>query len=116
MQKSLALLPTEVGVGITEDKPNRRKEVTLSRTIAADDDIVFRREGLDDCLILVTIGIQVSGFIVVRLMVDVHIPLKALDDNLLDIHFEQTRDAMITANNALRGRCGRKKSRKGSQI
>lgn len=56
MKKSLSLLSTEVSVGITEDEPNRREEVTLARTIAANDDIVFWRERLDDCLVLVAVG------------------------------------------------------------
>lgn len=42
-----------MGVRITEDETDGRKEITLARTIAADDDIVFWREGLDDRLILV---------------------------------------------------------------
>lgn len=56
MKKGLSLLSTEVGVGITEDEPNRGEEVTLARTIAANNDIVFRRKRLDDCLVLVAMG------------------------------------------------------------
>lgn len=53
MKKSLALLPAKMGVGITENESNGGEEVTLAGTIAADDDIVLRREGLDNGLILV---------------------------------------------------------------
>lgn len=53
MKESLSLFPAKMGVGIAEDETNRREEITLARTIAADDDIVFWREGLDDRLILV---------------------------------------------------------------
>lgn len=55
MKKSLSLLSPEVSVGITEDETNRGEEVTLARTIAANDDIVFRGKGLDNCLVLVAI-------------------------------------------------------------
>lgn len=55
MQQSLTLLSAEMGVGIAEDEANGRKEVTLSRTIATDDDIVLGRKGLDDRLVLVAV-------------------------------------------------------------
>lgn len=41
MKKSLSLFPAKVGVGIAEDETDRREEITLARTIAADDDIVL---------------------------------------------------------------------------
>lgn len=53
MQKSLALLPAEMSVGIAEDESNGREEVTLPGTIAADNDVVFGGEWLDNRLIFV---------------------------------------------------------------
>lgn len=53
MQKSLALLPAEMSIGIAEDEANGREEVTLPGTIAADNDVVFGGEWLDDRLIFV---------------------------------------------------------------
>lgn len=106
VQKSLALLPAKVSVGVAENETNGREEVTLARAIAADDDIVFGREGLDDRLVLVAVD-EID--LVRRHLEDwscrpmFHIPLEALNDNLLDIHLGETRDAMITGNNALRG-------------
>lgn len=44
-----------MGVGIAEYEPNGREEVTFAGTIAADDDIVFGGEWLDDRLILVAV-------------------------------------------------------------
>jgi hypothetical protein len=42
-----------MGVGIAQDKANGREEVTLARSIAADNDIVFGRKWLDNGLVLV---------------------------------------------------------------
>ena len=53
MQESLTFLSAEMSVGIAEDESNSREEVTLSRTIAADNDVVFRGEWLNDRLIFV---------------------------------------------------------------
>lgn len=53
MKKSLSLLPTEVGVGITKDEANGCKEITFAGTVAANDDIMLGRKRLDDSLILV---------------------------------------------------------------
>ena len=53
MQKSLALLPTEMSVGIAEDEADGREEVTLPGTIAADNDVVFGGEWLNNRLIFV---------------------------------------------------------------
>lgn len=55
MKKSLSLFTTKVRVCIAQDETNGGEEVTLARSIAADDDIVFRGERLDDGLILVAI-------------------------------------------------------------
>lgn len=55
MKKRLPLFSAKVSVGIAENEANGRKEITLAGTIAADDDIVFRRKGLNDSLILVAV-------------------------------------------------------------
>lgn len=49
----MAFLPAEMSVGIAEDEANGREEVTLSGTIAADNDVVFGGEWLNDRLIFV---------------------------------------------------------------
>lgn len=61
MKKSLSLLAHQVSVRITQDETNGGEEVTLARTIATDNDIVFRREGLDDRLVLVASNRSVSA-------------------------------------------------------
>lgn len=53
MKKSLSFLSAKMGIGIAQNEANGGEEVTLARTIAADNDIVFGREGLDNGLILV---------------------------------------------------------------
>lgn len=55
MEETLALLTAHLRVCIAEDEANRREEVTLSRSIAADDDVGLGREGLNDRLVLVAI-------------------------------------------------------------
>jgi hypothetical protein len=55
MKKSLSFLTAKMGVSIAENESNGGEEVTLARTIAADDDIVFRGEGLDNGLVLVAV-------------------------------------------------------------
>lgn len=42
-----------MSVGIAEDEANGREEVTLPGTIAADNDVVFGGEWLDDRLVFV---------------------------------------------------------------
>jgi hypothetical protein len=93
MQESLTLLSAEVGVGITKDESNGSKEVTFARTIAADDDIVFGGEWLNDRLVLVAKG-RILSEIARRTQYSfilANVPLKALDDDLLDIHRERIR-------------------------
>lgn len=53
MQKGLSLLSTQVSVGIAENEPNGREEITFTGTIAANDHVVFGRKRLDDRLVLV---------------------------------------------------------------
>jgi hypothetical protein len=55
---------------------------------------VFGGEGLNDRLVLVTADGYVSDMVLVRSW-DGGIPLEALDNNLLDIHLNETRDAKI---------------------
>lgn len=89
MKKCLTLLSTEVGVGIAEDETNGREEVTFAGPIAADDDIVFGRKGLNDRLVLVAIVgdvLEEGHPQCLALAVPVHVPLEALDDDLLDVH------------------------------
>jgi len=107
MEESLSFLSAQMGIGITQHEPNGREEITFARTIAADNDIVFRWEGFDDGLILVAVIsnrlAEYPGRAPRRPKLS-RIPFKALDDDLLDIHLGHTRDARITDNHALRGR------------
>lgn len=64
VKQSLTLLSAQMGVGITENKPNGREEVTLARTIAADDNIVFGRKRLNDRLVLVAVAREVSELLI----------------------------------------------------
>lgn len=54
MKKSLSLLATHLRVCIAQNEPNSGEKVTLARTVTANDDIVFGREGFNDRLVLVT--------------------------------------------------------------
>jgi hypothetical protein len=88
MQESLTLLSAKVGVGIAKDESNGSKEITFARTIAADDNIVFGGEWLNDRLVLVAKD-RILSEIARRTQwsfIWATIPLKALDDDLLDIH------------------------------
>jgi hypothetical protein len=53
VQKGLALLPSEVGIGIAKNEADGCEEVTLAGTIAANNNVVFRGEWLNDRLVLV---------------------------------------------------------------
>ena len=55
MKQGRPLLTSKLCVGVAEDESNRSEEVTLARSIAADNDIMFGREGLDYGLVLVTV-------------------------------------------------------------
>ena len=61
MKQRLALFPAHLSICIAEDETNSGEEVGLSGTIATDDDIALGREGLDDCLLLVTL--RLSGIL-----------------------------------------------------
>lgn len=92
MKKSLTLLSAQVCVRIAENEANCGEEVTFAGTIAADNDIVLGRKGLDDGLILVaainSILVLGSNASLSESLVG-NIPLEALDDNLLDVHLEE---------------------------
>jgi len=53
MKKRLPLFSSHLSVGITEDELYSLEEVTLPRAIAADNNIVLRREGFGNSLVLV---------------------------------------------------------------
>ena len=55
MKQGRPLLTSKLCVGVAEDESNRSEEVTLARSIAADNDVMFGREGLDYGLVLVTV-------------------------------------------------------------
>jgi hypothetical protein len=55
VKQSLALFPSHLRVGIAQNEANSGEKITLSRTIAADNDIVFWGKGFDDRLVFVTI-------------------------------------------------------------
>ena len=79
-------------IGIAEDETDGREEITFTGTIATNDHIVLGREGLDDRLVLVAERCSVS--VITRIKKDnAHSPLKALDNNLLNVHLDEARDA-----------------------
>lgn len=53
MEESLALFATHLGIGIAEDEADGGEEVTLARTISADNNIGARRERLENGLVLI---------------------------------------------------------------
>lgn len=60
MEKSLTLLAAHLCVCIAQHETNGGKKVALARTVTADDDIVFGREGFNDSLVLVTMALSVK--------------------------------------------------------
>ena len=87
VKESRPFLPTHLGVRVAQYEANCGEEVALARPIPANDDIVFGRERLDDCLILVATsdGQKKS----MREGDCLALPLEALDDDLLDIHLSE---------------------------
>ena len=53
MQQRRALLRAHVLIVVAQHEAHGREEIGLAGTIAADNDIALRREGLDLCLVLV---------------------------------------------------------------
>lgn len=58
MEKTLALFTAHLRVCIAEDEANRREEVTLSRSITADNDVRLGGKGLNDRLVLVATALS----------------------------------------------------------
>ena len=55
MKQRLSLLLAHLRVCIAEDKTDGSEEVALARSISADNNVVFGREGLDDRLVLIAV-------------------------------------------------------------
>lgn len=53
MQKCAPLFTAHLGVSVAEHEAYCRKEVTFPRAIAANDDIMLRRKGLNYCLVFI---------------------------------------------------------------
>ena len=53
MDEGLPLLASHLRIGVAENETNSGKEIALPRSIAADDNVEFGREGVDDGLIFV---------------------------------------------------------------
>ena len=58
MKERLPLFSSHLRIGITEDELYGFEEITLSRAIAPDNDVMLRREGFGDSLILVAVKLQ----------------------------------------------------------
>lgn len=82
-------------VGIAEDETDGREEITFARTIATNDHIVLGRKRLDDRLVLVAKRRSISAIAQIR-KDNAHSPLKALNNNLLNVHLDEARDAKST--------------------
>lgn len=97
MQESLTLLSPKVSVGIAKDKANGSEEVTLARTIAADDNIMLGGEWLDQRLVLVaklySRLVRELRLKVIELGLGDNIPFKALNDDLFHIHLEKRKSS-----------------------
>ena len=85
-------------IGIAEDETNGREEITFAGTIATHDHIVLGRKRLNNRLILVTIDIlAISNRTQKRSeLATCDSPFEALDDNLLNVHLDEARDAKST--------------------
>ena len=85
-------------IGIAEDKTDGREEITFAGTIATHDHIVLGRKRLNNRLILVTIDIlAISNRTQKRSeLATCDSPFEALDDNLLNVHLDEARDAKST--------------------
>lgn len=81
VQQSLSLFATHHTVCIAEDEADGSEEVTLPRTIATNNDIGSGGERLDFSLVLITTKSQN-----ISKLINAHLPLEALDNNLLDVH------------------------------
>lgn len=85
MKKRLPLFSSHLSVCITKDELYSLEEIALSRAIAPNNDIVFRRERFSDSLIFVTACARMS--MTQELPCEgSRSPLKTLDYDLLDVH------------------------------
>lgn len=93
MKKGLAFLSAQVGVSIAENESNGREEVTLSGAIATNDDIMLRREWLDDRLVLVAVRQLLSAGRRTQAswVHSCNIPFKALNNDLFNVHLDEAR-------------------------
>ena len=87
MQQSLSFLPSHLSVGVTEYESNSGEEITLARSIATDDHIVFWREWFNDRLFTIAMDVSLARILFLPLR---RIPLESLDNDLLDMHTGQT--------------------------
>lgn len=83
MKKGATLFATHLCIGIAKDEADGGEEIALSGAIAANNHVMLRREGLNDSLILVAVA-AISRRI--WCCARESIPLKALDDDLFDMH------------------------------
>lgn len=82
----MSLFPPHLSVGITEYESNSGEEITLARSIATDDHIVFWRERFNNRLFTITIDVSLARDHGLSLR---RIPLESLDNDLLDMHTGQ---------------------------
>ena len=87
MKQGLSFFPSHLSIGVTKYKSDGCKEVAFARPIAPDDNIVFRRKWINLRLIFVT-DFKVSMRLSSSCPLGV-VPFEALDDDLLDIHFDR---------------------------
>lgn len=90
MEKALPLFATHLCIRIAQNEANGGEEVTFSGAIATDNHIGLWGKRFDYSLVLVAMG-SISNepdcWVNARAaMMSIHIPFKALDDDLLDIH------------------------------
>lgn len=62
MKQCLPFFSTHLCICIAEYETDRSEKVAFPRSVAPNDNIVFRRKGLDDSLLLVAI-LEVNGII-----------------------------------------------------
>lgn len=82
MEESASLFAPHLSVCIAENETDGCEEITFPRAIAPYNDVVLRRERLNDGLILVAV-VTISR---IRFPGAIDVPFEALDDDLLDVH------------------------------
>lgn len=98
MKKGLALFSAHVRICIAEDETNGREEITFAGTIATHNHIVLGRKRLNNRLILVAIDILAfsNRSQTIFELATCDSPFEALDNNLLNVHLDEARDAKST--------------------